>query len=138
MGIFIIKSTKYRFTFIKDTIKNTNMYRFFKVFIISIFISTSSMAGSDGQNELSKETNGEVKDCFETVNRGIFAFNQVLHNIIVEPLAKGYRYLPSPIKTGTSNALSNLSLVVTIPNNLLQGEISLAGKNSGRFLINRL
>ena len=136
MGIFIIKSTKYRFTFIKDTIKNTNMYRFFKVFIISIFISTSSMAGSDGQNELSKETNGEVKDCFETVNRGIFAFNQVLDNIIVEPLAKGYRYLPSPIKTGTSNALSNLSLVVTIPNNLLQGEISLAGKNSGRFLIN--
>ena len=136
MGIFIIKSTKYRFTFIKDTIKNTNMYRFFKVFIISIFISTSSMAGSDGQNELSKETNGEVKDCFETVNRGIFAFNQVLDNIIVEPLAKGYRYLPSPIKTGTSNALSNLSLVVTIPNNLLQGEISLAGKNTGRFLIN--
>ena len=136
MGIFIIKSTKYRFTFVKDTIKNTNMYRFFKVFIISIFIATSSMAGSDGQNELSKETNGEVKDCFEKVNRGIFAFNQVLDNIIVEPLAKGYRYLPSPIKTGTSNALSNLSLVVTIPNNLMQGEISLAGKNAGRFLIN--
>ena len=106
--------------------------------LVSFLISFSSIAGTDGNKELSKNSNGngQVQDCFEGVNRGIFAFNQVLDNIIVEPLAKGYRYLPSPIKTGTSNALSNLSLVVTIPNNLLQGEISLAGKNSGRFLIN--
>ena len=34
------------------------------------------MAGSDGQNELSKKSNGEVKDCFEGINRGVFAFNQ--------------------------------------------------------------
>ena len=128
--------TKYRFTFIKDTIKNTNMYRLLITLIISLFVSVSSMAGSDGENELSKNSNGEVKDCFETINRGVFAFNQVLDNVIVEPLAKGYRYLPSPIRTGTSNALNNLSLVVTIPNNLLQGEITLAGKNTGRFIIN--
>ena len=129
-------NTKYRFTFIKDTIKNTNMYRLLITLIISLFLSVSSMAGSDGENELSKNSNGEVKDCFETINRGVFAFNQVLDNVIVEPLAKGYRYLPSPIRTGTSNALNNLSLVVTIPNNLLQGEITLAGKNTGRFIIN--
>ena len=129
-------NTKYRFTFIKDTIKNTNMYRLLITLIISLFLSVSSMAGSDGKNELSKNSNGEVKDCFETINRGVFAFNQILDNVIVEPLAKGYRYLPSPIRTGTSNALNNLSLVVTIPNNLLQGEITLAGKNTGRFIIN--
>ncbi len=129
-------NTKYRFTFIKDTIKNTNMYRLLITLIISLFLSVSSMAGSDGENELSKNSNGEVKDCFETINRGVFAFNQILDNVIVEPLAKGYRYLPSPIRTGTSNALNNLSLVVTIPNNLLQGEITLAGKNTGRFIIN--
>ncbi len=136
MGIFNIKSTKYRFTFVKDTIKNSSMYRIFIIFIFSLFVSTSSIAGSDGQNELSKNSNGEVKDCFETINRGVFAFNQVLDNVIVEPLAKGYRYLPSPLRTGTSNALNNLSLVVTIPNNLLQGEIGLAGKNTGRFIVN--
>ena len=66
----------------------------------------------------------------------MFAFNQALDEIIVEPLAKGYRLLPSPIRKGTSNVLSNLSLVVTIPNNLLQGEFNLAGKNSGRLLVN--
>ncbi len=112
------------------------MNRLIKIIFFSVFISTSSFAGSDGQNNLSKNPNGEVKDCFEGINRGIFAFNQVLDNIIVEPLAKGYRYLPAPVRAGTSNAISNLSLVVTIPNNLLQGELGLAGKNTGRFLVN--
>ena len=104
--------------------------------IISAFISFNSFAGSDEEVSLSKVNNGEVKDCFEGLNRGIFAFNQVLDQTIIEPLAKGYRYLPSPIREGTSNALNNISLVVTIPNNLLQGDIMLAGKNSARFIVN--
>ena len=44
--------------------------------------------------------------------------------------------LPSPIRTGTSNALNNISLVVTIPNNLLQGDFGSAANNSARLLIN--
>ena len=105
--------------------------------LLSFFLLVNANAGSDGQNELSKKSsNGEVKDCFEKVNRGIFAFNQALDKLIVEPVAKGYRYLPSPIRSGTSNFLSNISLVVTIPNNILQGDIKLAGKNSARFAVN--
>ena len=112
------------------------MSRIFKVLILSLFLATSSMAGSDGQNELTKNTNGETKDCFETVNRGIFAFNQAIDGIIFEPLAKGYLYLPSPIRTGTSNFVGNLSTLLTIPNNVLQGDLGLAGKNTLRFVVN--
>ena len=112
------------------------MSRIFKVLILSLFIATSSMAGSDGQNDLSKNTNGEVKDCFETVNRGIFAFNQAIDGLIFEPLAKGYLHLPSPVRTGTSNFVGNISTLLTIPNNVLQGDLSLAGKNSLRFIVN--
>ena len=112
------------------------MNRIFKVLILSLFLATSSMAGSDGQNELSKNTNGEVKDCFETVNRGIFAFNQAIDGLIFEPLAKGYLHLPSPIRTGTSNFVGNLSTLLTIPNNVLQGDFDVAGKNTLRFVVN--
>ena len=94
------------------------------------------MAGSGGQNELSKNTNGEVKDCFETVNRGIFAVNQARDGLIFEPLAKGYLHLPSPIRTGTSNFVGNLSTLLTIPNNVLQGDFGIAGKNTLRFVVN--
>jgi len=104
--------------------------------IISILFSFNGYAGTDGTNEMSKKNNGNVKDCFEGLNRGIFAFNQALDKIIIEPVAKGYRYLPSPLRKGTSNALNNISLVVTIPNNVLQGDIAEAGKNSVRLIIN--
>ena len=60
------------------------MSRIFRVIILSLFIATSSLAGSDGQNELSKNNNGQVKDCFEKLNRGIFAFNQVLDGVIFD------------------------------------------------------
>ena len=116
------------------------MKKFLSIFLIIIFSQFNVYAGSDGNVEISKENkninNKEVKDCFETVNRGIFAFNQGLDKIFFKPVAKGYRFLPKPIRSGTSNALSNLSNVVTIPNNILQGQLQDAGANSLRFLIN--
>ena len=69
-------------------------------------------------------------------NRGIFAFNQGLDKVILKPLATGYRKLPTPIRSGASNALGNLGNVVTIPNNILQGQIKDAGVNTLRFVIN--
>ena len=99
-------------------------------------MSLSANAGSDGENTISKKQPKPVKDCFETVNRGVFAFNQALDNVIFEPVAKGYRYIPSPIRTGTSNTLSNLSNLITIPNNLLQGDVKMAGVNTIRFVLN--
>ena len=101
-------------------------------------LSNYSIAGDDGNLKLSERKNGyvEAKDCFEKVNRGIFGFNQVLDKIIFKPLAKGYRMFPQPIRSGTSNVLSNLGNVVTIPNNFLQGKFKDAGINSARLAIN--
>ncbi len=78
----------------------------------------------------------KVKDCFEKLNRATFALNMGLDKVIFKPISKGYRKLPSPIRTGTSNALSNLSNLITIPNNMLQGDFGSAANNSARLLIN--
>ena len=113
------------------------MFKIITVAVVALFLSLSAYADTDGSNELSKNTrNIETKDCFEKINRGVFAFNQVVNDVVFEPLAKGYRKLPSPVRTGTSNALSNLSILLTLPNNILQGDILLAGKNSLRFVVN--
>tara|TARA_Y100000591_G_scaffold5759_1_gene4622 strand:+ start:206 stop:991 length:786 start_codon:yes stop_codon:yes gene_type:complete len=106
-----------------------------KILIIYIFTINFAFAGADGEVSFSKKT-GEVKDCFESVNRATFAFNQGLDNIIFEPLAKGYRKLPNPIKIGTGNVLSNISNLITIPNNILQGEFKTAGVNTARLAVN--
>ncbi len=111
----------------------------FIVVLVSQIVSVNVFAGSDDTLEIKNKQNKkstEVKDCFETVNRGIFAFNQGLDKIFFKPIAKGYKYLPKPIRSGTSNALSNLSNVVTVPNNILQGKLKDAGINALRFSIN--
>ena len=103
--------------------------------LISTIFSSNVNADTDGDNSLSKK-NKPVKDCFESLNRGTFALNQGLDKVIFKPVAKGYRNLPSSVRTGTSNVLVNISSLVTIPNNILQGDFKKAGVNTGRFAIN--
>ena len=105
-------------------------------FLLTFFLIFNANSGTDGVNEISKNKPKNVKDCFETLNRGTFALNQGLDKVIFKPVAKAYRSLPSPVRTGTNNALTNLSSLVTIPNNVLQGELVTAGVNTGRFIIN--
>ena len=116
------------------------MKKLFSIVVLILFSQfqvLNAIAGSDGQLEISSKKNSQdVKDCFESVNRGIFAFNQGLDKVVFKPLAKGYRKLPQPVRSGTSNALSNLGNLVTIPNNILQGQIKDASINSLRLIIN--
>ena len=110
-----------------------------KIAIIIITTLTLTMnvnAASDGDLILKKNNPAEIEDCSEGFNKASFALNQGLDKIIFKPVASLYRKLPSPIKSGTSNALDNLSNLITIPNNILQGEFRKAGVNTGRFVIN--
>ncbi len=77
-----------------------------------------------------------AEECFEKTSRAIFKFNMALDNIVLEPLAKGYNKLPSPLRTGTSNFTSNISTLMSIPNNLLQGNIEQLGHSVGSFVVN--
>ena len=111
------------------------MNNFRKIFLVLFLLSSSAYAGSDGELEISKK-NKPTKDCFEKINRASFALNEGLDKAIFKPVAQGYRKLPSPIKTGTSNALDNLSSLITIPNNVLQGDFKTAGINTVRLVVN--
>ena len=106
------------------------------VIITTLALTLNASAASDGDLVLKKNQPSEIKDCFETLNRATFKFNQSLDGIIFKPIASVYRKLPSPAKTGVSNSLENLSHLSTIPNNILQGEFKQAGINTGRFVIN--
>ena len=111
------------------------MIRFLKITFLFFFLISNAVAGSSGELELSKKKK-TTKDCFETLNRATFKLNQGLDKVILKPVAKGYRSLPAPIKKGTGNVLNNLSNLITIPNNVLQGEFKTAGINTGRLIVN--
>jgi phospholipid-binding lipoprotein MlaA len=85
-------------------------------------------------------TNADEKytanECFEKFSRGTLKFNQAFDKAIFKPIAKGYRVLPQPIRTGTNNFVSNLRSLLSFSNNVLQGDFKSAGNTAGRFAIN--
>jgi len=113
------------------------MIRYLIITLFSAFLFTSNTsAGSNGEMDLKNNQTKKIKDCFEPLNRATFSFNQGLDKAIIKPIAKGYRKLPDSVQSGTSNALKNLSNLITIPNNILQGDIKSAFINTARLALN--
>lgn len=81
----------------------------------------------------------EISDPFEGYNRVMFKFNDAVDQNVLVPIVKGYRYVvPEPARNGVHNALTNLQSPVTIGNQLLQGDLSGAGKATVRMIVNTL
>ena len=94
-----------------------------KIFTIAFLICVIYMNHSLAQNE---------KECFEKVSRGIFSFNQGLDKALRRSYCSGYNKLPTPVKNGTSNFTSNIGTLLSIPNQLLQGNLKGADA-AGKF-----
>ena len=106
------------------------MLKRFKIFAI---ITVLAIAFIKNANADEKYT---ANECFEKFSRGTLKFNQALDKAIFKPIAKGYRVLPQPIRTGTNNFVSNLRSLLSFSNNVLQGDFKTAGNTAGRFAIN--
>jgi len=97
-----------------------------KIFIIAVLSFTL----------LTATTVKSAEECFEKASRAIFDFNMALDDVVLEPLSKGYNKLPVPVKKGASNFTSNVGTLLSIPNNILQGDIKQLGHSIGSFAIN--
>ena len=106
------------------------------IFVLFAQINTLS-AGTTGSEELTSSSSQDTAgECFEGVSRAMFKLNHGLDKVIFEPVAKGYRALPVPIRKATGNFTDNLRSLLTLSNNILQGEFGRAGNNAARFGIN--
>lgn len=77
------------------------------------------------------------KDPIEPFNRAMFSFNDFLDRLILKPVATVYNQIvPKPLAKGISNMFSNVDLIPTIINDLLQLNIYQAASDSWRFGIN--
>ncbi|CAM4437735.1 MAG: Intermembrane phospholipid transport system lipoprotein MlaA [Legionella sp.] len=99
--------------------------------LISISLAGSlALAGC-----VSKGTN--PADPYEPFNRKVYKFNSALDKVVLKPSAKVYRaVLPAFVRKGVNNFYSNLDLIPTVGNDLLQAEGKWAIRDTWRFLIN--
>jgi len=108
------------------------------IFVISLFFQTNNVvADTSGNEELNvSQESDTAQECFEGVSRAMFKFNHALDGAVFEPVAKGYRSLPAGLRKGTGNAVNNLRSLLTLTNNVLQGDFHKAADTAGRFLVN--
>ena len=106
------------------------------IFVLLLQVSTAN-AGTTGSEELKgNDSQNTANECFEGFSRAMFKFNHALDGAIFEPVAKGYRAFPVPIRKATGNVVDNLRSLLTLSNNILQGEFGRAGNTAVRFGIN--
>jgi len=78
-----------------------------------------------------------TNDPLEPTNRVFYAINNALDDVVLRPLAVGYRYaVPSSVREHVDNMLGNLNTPVVLANDMMQGKPRRAGDTFARFFIN--
>ena len=108
----------------------------FSLLTYKVVASEADQVNTDSEDFETTTIEDQIYDPFEPVNRAIFSFNNVADRIVLEPIAKGYKKLPSPLQSGINNFLSNLRAPLVVVNQLLQGQGENAVQSSGRFIVN--
>ncbi len=111
-------------------------FLFISLLSYKVVASEADQVNTDSEDFETTTLEDEIYDPFEPVNRAIFSFNNVADRIVLEPIAKGYKKLPSPLQSGINNFLSNLRTPLVVVNQLLQGQGENAIQSSGRFIVN--
>tara|TARA_Y200000002_G_scaffold215277_1_gene177662 strand:+ start:229 stop:1014 length:786 start_codon:yes stop_codon:yes gene_type:complete len=111
-------------------------FLFFSLLSYEVIASDADQVDTDSEDFETTTIEDEIYDPFEPVNRTIFSFNNVADRVVLEPISKGYKKLPSPIQSGINNFLSNLRAPLVVVNQLLQGQGENAIQSSGRFIVN--
>ena len=79
----------------------------------------------------------DPSDPYESWNRQVFEMNMKFDHAVLRPTAEAYvEVVPEPARVGMHNVLDNLDSPVTFANDVLQGEVGLAGQTVGRFGLN--
>jgi len=78
----------------------------------------------------------EWPDPLEPVNRAIFWFNDKSYFYILKPVARVFRVVPTPIRSGLSRMFDNLKSPLRAVSSLLQLKFAQSGVELSRLLIN--
>jgi phospholipid-binding lipoprotein MlaA len=107
--------------------KHIHMTKHFSKFLVAILVTFFMFGCASQQN----------KDPLEGLNRTVYKFNDVVDNVALKPVAKGYQAVaPTPVQTGVNNFFKNIRDVVTLVNELFQFKFKQAANTTGRVALN--
>ena len=99
-----------------------------RIFIAFAVITLQSCASDRASNPA---------DPLESINRGVYKFNDAVDKALVKPVARGYKaVMPTAGRIMVSNFFSNLDDVVVTANDLLQFKLVQGFSDGMRFVLN--
>lgn len=103
---------------------------------LKIILRCVLLAGVAGQ-ALPASAQARDADPFIEVNRSVYNFNEALDELIIKPVTRSYDYvMPDMAKRGVTNFFNNLDDVNVVVNDVLQGKVRNAARDSGRLVLN--
>ena len=106
-------------------------------------VSAAPVGKSDGKSSVTEDdletysAIAPVADPLQPLNRVTFWINHQLYTYALKPVSKGYEIvIPKKGREAVYNAFENIKFPVRLANNLLQGNLPRAGKETGAFLVN--
>ena len=79
----------------------------------------------------------DERDPWEGFNRGVYSFNEVMDDLIFDPISELYNFItPDFLNKGISNFFSNLAQISVIANDILQFKFDQVVNDTTRLLIN--
>ncbi len=109
--------------------------------LVVVALASMGLAGCSTSNKGEAVVVGgeQISDPFEGTNRTILSINEDIDKAVLEPVARGYRYVaPKPVRSSVRNFLRNLKSPVIMGNELLQGDFTGLANATGRLIINTL
>lgn len=111
--------------------RRTALHRF------TLLAATLVVVGASGCASLPPGSVRDPRDHFERFNRAMFKFNTALDHAVMRPVARGYvKVVPSPMRTGVSNFLSNIHYTATIGNDIFQAQLRDFVRDVARLVVN--
>lgn len=105
---------------------------------LGVALCIASAAPASAQSE-ARPTDAPYYDPLEPLNRGIFAFNQAVDEMVLKPVARVYiKTVPEGGRVAVTNVINNLKTPVTLANDLLQGDLERAQTTIARFMVNTI
>lgn len=89
------------------------------------------------EEDFESEPTATINDPIEKLNRAIFKFNDGLYTHVVKPFSRTYtKIMPDPVERGVDNVFDNLKFPSRFASNILQGKLTRAGQETGKFVVN--
>jgi len=109
----------------------------FKKLLSAVALSSTLLMGACASTQDQGAMQSDIYDPWEPYNRAVFAFNDGVDTVLLNPLTEVYRFvLPDVFEVAIHNFLENLKSPVYLANELLQGDLDGAGLVTKRFVFN--